>query len=85
MAHRRIVDNQEKVWDVWEVNPTSSISSRRLTVPADMQAGWLAFQCGEERRRIAPLPVDWSEMSDDALVHLMSDAMPIRPRAVHAR
>jgi hypothetical protein len=83
MAYRRIVDNQDNVWDVWEVNPASS--SRALSVPLEMQAGWLAFQCGEERRRIAPLPVDWSEMSDAALMRLMSDAAPIRPRVVRTR
>ena len=81
--HRRIVDNQDKVWDVWEVNPSSS--SRRLTVPADMQGGWLAFQCGEERRRIAPLPAAWSEMSDAALVRLMAQANPILPRVARTR
>jgi hypothetical protein len=82
--HRRIVDNQDNVWDVWEVNPNSA-SSRALSVPVEMQAGWLAFQCGEERRRIAPLPVAWSDMSDAALVRLMSDASPIRPRVVRSR
>ena len=82
MAHRRIVDNQDNVWDVWEVNPSASSPSRRLAVPADLQSGWLAFQCGEERRRIAPLPEAWSEMSDAALVQLMSQANPIRPRAI---
>jgi hypothetical protein len=78
MAHRRIVDQNEHVWDVWEVK-TSTTTSRRIQVPAELQAGWLAFQSGEERRRLAPLPVGWSEMSDHALLDLMSQAKPSRP------
>ena len=80
MAHRRIVDDDEQVWDVWEV--TTSTSSRRILVQTDLQAGWLAFQCGEKRRRLAPLPVGWNEMTDQALLALMATANPIQPRAV---
>jgi hypothetical protein len=78
MAHRRIVDENEHVWDVWEVK-TSTSTTRRIQVPAELQAGWLAFQCGEERRRLAPLPIGWNEMSDRALLELMARAKPSRP------
>ena len=79
MAYRRIVDRDEQVWDVWEVATPTSVS-RRLTVPKELESGWLAFQCGEERRRLAPLPAGWSEMSDTALLGLISQASPIRLR-----
>ena len=82
MSHRRIVDDENKVWDVWEV--VVSGTPRRIVVPADMQSGWLAFQCGEERKRLAPLPVAWNEMSDTALLRLMSQAKPIRPRMMRS-
>jgi len=81
MAHRRIVDKQEQVWDVWAVT-TPVVSTRRILVQADLQSGWLAFQCGEQRRRLAPLPVGWDEMSDQALLGLMDQASPIQPRAM---
>ena len=82
MAHRRITDDNQKVWDVWEVNVSGS--TRRIVVPADMQSGWLAFQCGEERRRLAPPPASWNEMSDTALLRLISQATPIRPRVIRS-
>jgi hypothetical protein len=81
MAHRRIIDSQEQVWDVWAVTtPTSS--TRRILVQADLQSGWLAFQCGDQRRRLAPLPAGWDEMSDHALLGLMNQASPIQPRVM---
>jgi len=84
VAHRRIVDHQDQVWDVWEVR-TSAVGSRRIHVQPDLQEGWLAFQCGEQRRRLAPLPVGWDEMSDRALLGLMEKAAEIQPRVVRAR
>jgi hypothetical protein len=81
MAHRRIVDKQDQVWDVWEVT-TSASASRRILVQPDLQGGWLAFQCGEQRRRLAPLPIGWDELSDHALVALMDTAPPIEPRVM---
>jgi hypothetical protein len=58
------------------------VSTRRILVQADLQSGWLAFQCGEQRRRLAPLPVGWDEMSDQALLGLMDQASPIQPRVM---
>ena len=79
MAHRRIVDKEDQVWDVWEVQTTPA-TSRRILVQPDLQDGWLAFQCGEQRKRLAPLPAGWSEMSDRALLGLMDQAREIKPR-----
>ena len=86
MAHRQIVDKQNQVWDVWEVvpdhprGPRISNPGRPLVVPPELQAGWLAFQCGEQRRRIAPLPDGWIDLSDDALLDMMAGATALRPR-----
>jgi hypothetical protein len=81
MPHRRIVDREEQVWDVWEVR-TIAVSPRRILVQPDLQQGWLAFQCGEQRRRLAPLPPGWDEMSDRALLGLMDQANEIKPRVL---
>jgi hypothetical protein len=78
--HRRVTDDHQNVWDIWEVNVSGS--TRRIVVPDEMQSGWLAFQCGDDRRRLAPPPAAWGEMSDTALLQLMSQAMPIRPRVI---
>jgi len=83
MAHRRILDNQQQVWDVWEV--TTASAPRRILVQPELQSGWLAFQCGEQRRRLAPLPIGWDEMSDHALLGLMDQASPILPRMMRVK
>jgi hypothetical protein len=84
MAHRTIVDDQEQVWDVFAVSTVAS-TSRRVLVQAELQSGWLAFQCGEQRRRLAPLPPGWDEMSDTALRDLMAKASPIASRVTRIR
>jgi hypothetical protein len=46
----------------------------RLLVPAELQHGWLAFQSGTDRRRVVPVPDNWSTLNDDALVRLLEGA-----------
>jgi hypothetical protein len=40
----------------------------------------VAFECGEERRRIAPIPEHWYELSEDELVRLWQGAERLPPR-----
>jgi hypothetical protein len=46
----------------------------RLLVPSALQQGWLAFQTGNERRRLAPIPRNWTTLDDDALLALLCQA-----------
>jgi len=46
----------------------------RLLVPAQLEQGWLAFQAGSFRRRLAPIPDNWSALDDDALLALLDRA-----------
>lgn len=46
----------------------------RVVVPDSLQKGWLAFQSGSERRRLAPIPKDWEDMTDAELVELLNQA-----------
>jgi hypothetical protein len=46
----------------------------RLLVPSALQQGWLAFQSGDERRRLAPIPENWIGLEDTALVTLLRQA-----------
>jgi|SRR5690348_7944525 hypothetical protein len=46
----------------------------RLLVPSELQQGWLAFQSGDERRRLAPIPENWNTLLDSALVALLCQA-----------
>ena len=46
----------------------------RVVVPDSLQKGWLAFQSGSERRRLAPIPADWEEMTNGELLDLLKNA-----------
>jgi hypothetical protein len=45
-------------------------------MPAQLQAGWLVFECSGERRRLAPIPCGWLEMSDAQMADLLASAAP---------
>jgi hypothetical protein len=46
----------------------------RLLVPAELQDGWLAFQSGDDRRRLVPVPENWSTVDDETLATLLERA-----------
>ena len=46
----------------------------RVVVPAALQQGWLAFQAGDDRRRLAPIPENWIALDDAALMVLLDSA-----------
>jgi hypothetical protein len=46
----------------------------KVVVPLALQQGWLAFQCGAERRRLTPIPDSWSDLDDESLLTLLCRA-----------
>lgn len=54
--------------------PSGDRREFRVVVPSALQQGWLAFQSGAERRRLAPIPASWSTLDDEALVALLTRA-----------
>jgi hypothetical protein len=46
----------------------------RVVVPSELQQGWLAFQTGEERRRLAPIPDGWITLPEGKLLELLTRA-----------
>jgi len=46
----------------------------RVVVPNQLQQGWLAFQAGEERRRLAPIPELWATLAEAELRELLARA-----------
>jgi hypothetical protein len=46
----------------------------KVVVPTALQQGWLAFQSGDDRRRLAPIPDRWIDLDDLALVALLCRA-----------
>ena len=50
------------------------VQETRVLVPEPLQKGWIAFQSGRERRRLAPIPRDWDELTSAELVELLHQA-----------
>lgn len=51
----------------------------RAALPEDLRNGWLAFQSRAERRRIAPTPEGWDQLSDAQLEELLERARMTAP------
>jgi hypothetical protein len=52
----------------------------RIALPPRLASGWIAFECGELRRRVAPIPSGWHDLSDEALIDLWRHAEELPPR-----
>ena len=62
------------------------LADRRVLTPRavtgvvdDLARGWLTFQAGAVRRRLAPFPSGWHELPDTELAALCRRAAPARP------
>ena len=74
MALREFTDRRGNSWRVWETRPTTD------NVRPELQDGWLTFEQGETRRRLAPIPERWAECSELELRRLCTAAQPERAR-----
>jgi hypothetical protein len=76
MPARTFTDSAGLTWDVFEVHR----ASKKLgAVSAGLEGGWLAFACGDQKRRRAPLPADWADSTDEELALLCEAARQSRP------
>ena len=57
-------------------------SEPRVAVEPEFRKGWLAFQSGDEWRRVAPIPDAWEMLSDRELVALLARASATEARRV---
>lgn len=62
MATREFTDRQGRSWRVW-----STVPSLPRALSPDFEGGWLTFEAGDDRRRYAPIPPQWTEFSDERL------------------
>lgn len=46
----------------------------RVVLEPELRDGWLAFKSSHERRRLAPIPENWTELPDHALAALVQRA-----------
>lgn len=70
-------------WTVAEIEASalSSLSRSSLRHP-EFKDGWLLFQTEGTRKRLAPYPKSWREMSADELEELCGQARPELSRPV---
>lgn len=83
MAVRTFDAPDGTTWSVWEVVPgrVSEFPSRAGShLPREMADGWLCFDCGAHKRRLAPLPPEWDERPDEELWSWCRAAQPVRAR-----
>jgi hypothetical protein len=79
MPHRTFVDLLGRQWQVWETRPgpRSQVSDAR-------RDGWLTFEAlgtPAEKRRLAPIPAEWSSLAEDGLHVLLTKATRVGRRA----
>jgi len=66
-------------------------ADRRLTVggsstlSSNLQQGWLCFERGSDRRRLAPIPENWQRMRDEELDSLRERARIVRLNSTSLR
>jgi hypothetical protein len=68
MPLREFDDRRGERWRVWDTVPV------RTEAMGDFREGWLTFDNGSERRRLAPVPERWAELPDERLVLLLEVA-----------
>ena len=66
-------------WNVYHTERNASAERRDHLLPAEYRHGWLLFESASEKRRLAPVPPAWSDLSDEALAALCASA-PVQIR-----
>jgi|SRR5438874_9817646 len=66
VSQRIFEDIRGTRWRVFAVHPSSS-TLESGALPDSYREGWLSFEAADERRRVAPIPAGWEELSIDEL------------------
>ena len=61
-------------WQVYQAERKADGERRDHLLPAEYRQGWLVFESATEKRRLAPVPAGWLELSDEALAALCATA-----------
>lgn len=80
MALRTFTSRDGVLWNVWNVVPTLSTNTRRLTLGTGMADGWLCFEGGGAKRRLIPVPAGWEAWTEDQLQAALDGADAVQPR-----
>ena len=80
---RTITDGTGIQWTVFEVKRPSD-DARWTYLPEEYGNGWLCFESHISKRRLTPIPADWSTLSDNELLHKLRQAEPVLRRSAEA-
>jgi len=69
---RRLCLTDDAEWVVFDVVPRFS-----GPVGPALSHGWLCFELGEQRRRFAPIPENWQQLSERDLALVWAQATPV--------
>ena len=76
-------DDQGVQWLVYAVHReaiTGAAAERgRRYLPDPYRGGWLVFESGERKLRLAPIPDGWDDLPDRTLRTLLAAAKPATP------
>lgn len=76
---REFRDDNGAEWIVYPVNSSARTEHGGRWLPGPYQAGWLVFESGGRKLRLAPIPQGWHDLTDDALRRLLASATPVTP------
>lgn len=76
---REFQDDSGARWIAYPVNSTARGELGGRWLPGPYQSGWLVFESGERKLRLAPIPMGWHDMTDAALRKLLASATPTAP------
>ncbi len=82
MALKEFTDDDGVEWKAWDVTPEElhPITAAEDYLE-DMLSGWLCFESVRGRRRLAPYPSGWDQLSDEDFRKLLKRATPVVSRA----
>ena len=75
----RFIDGAGDEWMVHEVVRQVDSGARNAYLPPEWQRGWLLFEHGDDKRRLAPVPPSWRAMPVVELIALLEQATRARP------
>ena len=74
---RDFTDTEGRRWLVYTVGTEAhGVEASRRYLPDEYRRGWLCFESGERKLRLAPVPEGWAELNDARLCELLAQARP---------
>ena len=85
LAERRVEDRRHgRQWIPFRDRRRADrriLMGRRAVMASGLAGGWLCFEGGAEKRRLSPIPSDWSRCPDEQLEAYCRSARPVRRSA----